>query len=246
MLKKPDRSMSATKVQGPSWSVKKTNTSKERDRTMSDVDLASSRESQEVEKQLHDRAVRLSRLSTRLQSSTNLGKSAASMKLKQFEVDQMTAQLQELQDTMKKEEEERRRTEAREKKRVAEEQEIMRKTQNLEKMYQQMDPSTGNPHLSVRAQRRRTAMLSLKDTNGWTQEEWEAIEKRQKEEEDKEKKETDTQREITEKKLRDIEQQIKKKEKVREEERLLKQKNQLSLMEQKLRKLEDALEKRRR
>jgi len=188
MLKKPDRSMSATKVQGPSWSVKKTNTSKERDRTMSDVDLASSRESQEVEKQLHDRAVRLSRLSTRLQSSTNLGKSAASMKLKQFEVDQMTAQLQELQDTMKKEEEERRRTEAREKKRVAEEQEIMRKTQNLEKMYQQMDPSTGNPHLSVRAQRRRTAMLSLKDTNGWTQEEWEAIEKRQKEEEDKEKK----------------------------------------------------------
>jgi len=164
-----------TKVQGPQWSVKKTNT-KERDRTMSDVDMMS-RESQEVEKQLHDRAVRLSRLSTRLQTSTQ-GKSTANMKLKQFEVDQMTAQLQELQDTMKKEEEERRRTEAREKKRVAEEQEIMRKTQNLEKMYQQMDPSTGNPHLSVRAQRRRTAMLSLKDTNGWTKEEWEAIEKK--------------------------------------------------------------------
>jgi len=205
------KNSAATKVQGPSWSVKKTNT-KERDRTMSDADLMQSRESQEVEKQLHDRAVRLSRLSTRLQTSTQ-GKSTATMKLKQFEVDQMTAQLQELQDTMKKEEEERRRTELREKKRVAEEQEILRKTQNLEKMYQQMDPSTGNPHLSVRAQRRRTAMLSLKDTNGWTKEEWEAIEKREKEEEDKEKKETDTQREITEKKLRDIEQQIKKKEK---------------------------------
>jgi len=214
-------SMSATKVQGPSWSVKKNNTMKER--TMSDADVMT-RESQEVEKQLHDRAVRLSRLSTRLQSSTQL-KANNTMKLKQFEVDQMTAQLQELQDTMKKEEEERRRTELREKKRVAEEQEILRKTQNLEKMYQQMDPSTGNPHLSVRAQRRRTAMLSLKDTNGWTKEEWEAIEKREKEEEDKEKKETDAQREQTEKKLRDIEQQIKKKRKKLEKKTVLQNKN---------------------
>jgi len=200
----------SSKIAQPAWSVKKNNTTK--DRTNSDADL-SSRESVEVERQLQDRAVRLSRLSTRLQSSAAANKANPTMKLKQFEVDQMTAQLQELQDTMKKEEEERRRTDAREKKRAAEEAEILRKTQNLEKMYQQMDPSTGNPHLSVRAQRRRTAMLSLKDTNGWTKEEWEAIEKREKEEEEKEKKETDTQREMTEKKLREIEVQIKKKRK---------------------------------
>jgi len=229
----------SSKIAQPAWSVKKNNTTK--DRTNSDADL-SSRESVEVERQLQDRAVRLSRLSTRLQSSAAANKANPTMKLKQFEVDQMTAQLQELQDTMKKEEEERRRTDAREKKRAAEEAEILRKTQNLEKMYQQMDPSTGNPHLSVRAQRRRTAMLSLKDTNGWTKEEWEAIEKREKEEEEKEKKETDTQREMTEKKLREIEVQIKKKEKMREEERLTKQKQQLSLMEQKLKKLEHSLE----
>jgi len=206
------KNSAATKVQGPSWSVKKTNT-KERDRTMSDADLMQSRESQEVEKQLHDRAVRLSRLSTRLQTSTQ-GKSTATMKLKQFEVDQMTAQLQELQDTMKKEEEERRRTELREKKRVAEEQEILRKTQNLEKMYQQMDPSTGNPHLSVRAQRRRTAMLSLKDTNGWTKEEWEAIEKREKEEEDKEKKKLIHKEKLQKKNLETLNNKLRRKKKI--------------------------------
>lgn len=215
----------------PTWDLKRRSRTAQQDEIEQQKAL--------MEKQLKERQQRLSRLSSRLTQS-NTGKNNLTMKLKQFEVEQMNAQLEELQSAMAKEEQERKEVELRERRRAQEEQQLAKKTADLERTYKEMDPSAVNPAISIRAQRRRTALLSLKDSIG--AEEFAQMEKRQAAEEEKELREKNQASEATVKKLADIESQIKAKERAREQERLLRQKKQLEEMERKLKELETGID----
>lgn len=215
----------------PTWDLKRRSRTAQQDEIEQQKAL--------MEKQLKERQQRLSRLSSRLTQS-NTGKNNLTMKLKQFEVEQMNAQLEELQNAMAKEEQERKESELRERRRQQEEQQLAKKNADLERMYKEMDPSAVNPQISIRAQRRRTALLSLKDSIG--AEEFAQMEKRQALEEEKELREKSQATEATAKKLADIESQIKAKERAREQERLLRQKKQLEEMERKLKELETGID----
>jgi hypothetical protein len=276
----------------PTWDLK-------RKKTAQADDLEKQKEM--MEKQLRDRAQRLSRLSSRL---TQSGKNNLTAKLKAFEAEQLSQQLEELQNAMRQEERERKEAEMRERKRAQEEAELRRRTETMERAYKDLDPTAIDPAVSLRAQRRRTAMQSIRGTAGWSEEELKKMEQQAELEEQstyflctiisfytifiqhnlcgtnrddasciaantahslylmykkaflfhpssliathlssEELKERELQRMMTEKKLKEIEEQIKKKERAKEEERLRAQQRQLAFLEKKLKELEEAADK---
>jgi hypothetical protein len=78
---------------------------KRRSRAQTGLSDELEQQKQQMEKALRDRAQRLSRLSVRL---TESGKGNLTTKLKQFEVDQLNAQMEELVKSMQAAERERR------------------------------------------------------------------------------------------------------------------------------------------